>query len=338
MHVRPQRRVVPILAAVLVAVLAACGGAHDESAGTAGDTASCDLDTVTILVSSEPGAPVDIMARTLADALADTGFEPSVVVETRTGGSGAVAMSALVSSRPDGGTLYAMTRSQAVLFAGGDIEAFGPDALDYLVRLQDDPYIWAVRADSPFQSLDDLVAHAKANPGDVSVGGFGSASAHHLAALTVAKEAGIEINWVPYEGGSGMIGALLGGFVDVANANPGQVLEAVRAGDVRVLGISSEEALDALPDTPTFRQAGIDFVGSHWRGVVARAGMPEACLTELETALTAAYEGERFQSLLEDQQVSPGYMPREEFTEYVLTDVEASTELLVDAGLKDATS
>lgn len=307
----------------------ACGSGSSQ----AGADAGCDLDTVKILVSSEAGSPVDTMARTLADALRATGFEPSVVIETRTGGSGAVALSALVGAPADGSTLYAMTRSQAVLFASDQLNAFGPDALDYLVRLQDDPYAWVVQADSQFQTLDDLIAYAKTNPGDLNVGGFGAGSAHHLAGLRIAQEAGVEVNWVPFDGGSEAVTALLGGFIEVANTNPGQVLEQVRAGNLRVLGVASEEPVEGLPDTQTFQEAGFEYTGSHWRGVVAKAGMPEACHEDLESALAAAYEDETFQELLKVQNVSPGYMPSEEFESYVLEDVDESKSLLTEAGL-----
>lgn len=315
-------------------VIAACGGGPSDEADTAGGGGGgCDTDTVKILVSSEAGSPVDTMARAVAEALEETGFEPSVVIETRTGGSGAVALSALVGAPADGSTLYAMTRSQAVLFAGGQIDAFEPDALEYLTRLQDDPYIWAVQADSEFQTLDDLIAYAEDNPGALTVGGFGAGSAHHLAALRIAQEAGIEINWVPFDGGSEAVTALLGGFIEVANTNPGQVLEQVRAGEIRVLGVASEEPVEGLPDTPTFQDAGVDYVGSHWRGIVAKAGMPEECAKSLEAALAEAYESESFQDLLVQQNVNAGWMDSEEFGPYVLEDIQTSEGLLAEAGI-----
>jgi tripartite-type tricarboxylate transporter receptor subunit TctC len=211
-------------AAMLSALMAvtACGsGEGPEAGGGGGGEESCDLETVTILVSSEAGSPVDTMARQVADSLKATGFEPSVVIETRTGGSGAVALSALVGAPADGSTLYAMTRSQAVLFAGGQLNDIEPDALDYLTRLQDDPYAWVVQADSEFKTLDDLIAYAEEKPGELTVGGFGAGSAHHLAALRIAQEAGIEVNWVPFDGGSEAVTALLGGFIEVANTQPG---------------------------------------------------------------------------------------------------------------------
>lgn len=206
--------------------------------------------------------------------------------------------------------------------------------MEYVTRLQDDPYIWAVQGDSDFKSMDDLVAFAKANPGKLNVGGFGAKSAHHLAALTIAREAGIKVNWVPYEGGSEAVTALLGGHIDVANTNPGGVLEQVEAGKLRVLGIASEEPVEGLPDTDTFQDQGIDYVGSHWRGLVAKEGMPPEVLEKLEDALKEAYETESFQTLLEEQYVSPGWMPSDEFRDYVMGDIEASKELLADAGLE----
>lgn len=330
-----DRRIVRLLVTGAVAVLAtaACGAGGGQGSSAPPDSDECDLGTVRLLVSSAPGSPVDVMARRLVEALEATGFEPNVVVETKTGGSGAVAMSALVGAPADGRTLYAMTRSQPLLFASGQIDGFGPEEIEYLVRLQDDPYVWAVRADGPFTSMADLVGQAQEKPGEVTVGGFGSGSGDHLSALSVAQKAGIDVTWVPHEGGSEAVTAMLGGFIDVVNTGPGAVLEHVRAGDVRVLGIASAERAPGLPDSPTFQEAGVDFVGSHWRGVVARAGMPEACKTVLEGALTEAYEHELFQRLLTEQNINPGYMPSEEFADSVARDMEEAEELLREAGL-----
>ena len=311
-------------------LLSACASGGSASADSEN---SCDLDTVRVLVSSQPGSPIDSMAREMASALQSTGFEPSVVIETRTGGSGAVALSALVGGPADGSTLYAMARSEVLLFSSGELHKFGPDALDYLIRLQDDPYAWVVRADSKFKTLEDLISYAEDNPGAINVGGFGTASAHHLAALQIAKQSGIDIAWIPFDGGSAAVTALLGGHIDVANTNPGPVLEQVRAGELRILGVASEERLPGLAETPTFKDSGTDFVSSHWRGLVAKAGMPAACKEMLEDALTDAYETDSFQQFLEEQNVLPGYMPSEEFEPYVLQVIDDSKALLNEVGL-----
>lgn len=313
-------------------LLTACGGLIGDSMGeeSGGSAADYPSDTVTILCSSEPGSPVDTMARTLADAMDDSGFGSPVVVETVTGGDGAVALSSIVDGPADGYTLYAMTRSQSVLLASGDLDAVQPDDLEYLTRLQDDPYIWVTRTDSPFDSMKDVEAWSQDHPGELTVGGFGAKSAHQLSAARIAQEASIDMTWVPYEGGSEAVTGLLGGDVDIANTNPGSVLEQVEAGKLEILGIASEQRLDSIPDVPTFKEQGIDYVESHWRGVVTGAGTPDAVAGELEDALEAAFETPRFQKLLTDQVVLPGFMPSGDFREYVLGDIETSKSLLAD--------
>jgi tripartite-type tricarboxylate transporter receptor subunit TctC len=312
--------------------LSACGGVLGDSAGGATDSANYPSKTVTILCSSEPGSPVDTMARTLADSLDDVGFESSVVVETVTGGDGAAALSSLVGDAPDGHTLYAMTRSQGVLLASGTLDAVSADDLDYVTGLQDDPYIWVTRTDSGFESMKDVAEYSNANPGDLTVGGFGAKSAHQLAADRISTEAGVDMTWVPYEGGSEAVTALLGGDIDIANTNPGSVLEQVRAGKLRILGAASDERIDGLPEVPTFQEQGVDYTGSHWRGIVAPAGLPDDVSAKLEESLKAAFETDRFQKLLEDQFVLPGFMPSDEFSDYVREDIANSEDLLEQAG------
>jgi tripartite-type tricarboxylate transporter receptor subunit TctC len=315
-----------LLAPLLIMAMVSGCGALGSSAGDFPNK------PITVLVSSSPGSAVDVMARTIAKA-AEKELGQPIVIETKTGGSGATAMAALVSGKADGYTLYAMTRSQSVLFASGKIKDFTHTDIQPVVRIQDDPYLWAVRADSPYNSLKDLIDDAKKNPGKVKFSGFGAGSAHHLTAIQLSDLMGIKTTWVPYDGGSQAVAALLGGHINAVNTNPGTVLAHVNAGKIRVLATASQKKIDTMK-APTFTEQGVNFVGSHWRGLITKKGAPDAVLNKLAAAFKKAADSPEFVALMQKTSVMNGYLAPKDFTKYLNEEVQANKDLIKQAGLK----
>lgn len=282
--------------------------------------------TITIICHSAAGSPVDVMSRQLA---AEASKIPgvTVVVETKTGGSGAVAMAYLLTQQADGHTVYAMTRSNADLFAGGKIKDFKWDDLDYFLRVQQDPYILAASPSAPFKTAKEMIEYAKKNPGAVKVGGFGSGSAHHFMGLTFAQKAGIEITWVPYPGGSDAIMAVLGNHIPVVHSNPGVLIKHFEAGKLVPLAVSVAERIKDLPNTPTYKELGIDMDESHFRGMAAKKGVPADRLKTLHDIFKKAMETPGFNAYTERSNLMSGYMGTEEFNKYFGSTVEANIEL-----------
>ena len=288
--------------------------------------------TITIICHSSPGSPVDVLSRQLA-AGANKIPGLTVVVETKTGGSGAVAMAYLLTQQADGHTIYAMTRSNADLFAGGKIKNFKWDDLDYFLRIQADPYIIAASPSAPFKTAKEMIEYAKKNPGAVKMGGYGSGSAHHFMGLTFAQKAGIEITWVPYPGGSDAIMAVLGGHIPVVHSNPGVLIKHFEAGKLVPLAVSVAERIKALPNTPTYKELGIDMDESHFRGLAAKKGVPEDRIKVLHDIFKKVMESPEFIDYTVTNDMIPSYLNTKDFNKSFGETVNENIEIQKKLGM-----
>ncbi len=262
---------------------------------------------ITLLCWSNPGSPNDRLARAIARA-GERHFGQKITVLNRRGGSGALAMTHLLKRRKDGYTLSTLTASQLINMASGRLP-FRPRQFTYLMRIGMEPFVIAVRADSPFQSLADLFDHAKKNPGELSISGFGAVSSHFLAFSRLASAAGgADIRWIPYDGGGDAAVACLGGHTDAVHTNSVIVGEHVRAGKLRVLGVSSAERLLSLPGVPTYQEQGYDIQAAQIRGVMGPGGLPADVVTRIRSLLERTVKDPLFQAYLNDAELSPAWM------------------------------
>jgi len=288
--------------------------------------------TITILCGSTAGSPVDIMARELAKQMEKNLHRP-VVVQNRPGGSQAEELSTLLGQPADGYTLATVTTSTAGALAGHLRKQFKPQDFNFLALVQNDPYALVVKANSPYQDLKGLLEFAKANPGKVKIGGFGTGSGHHLAFLEVCDKGGVQMRWVSFDGGAAAIAAGLGGHVDVVHTNPGVVVGHVRAGKMRVLAVASEKRLDVLPQVPTYREQGIDLVLFQWRGVAMKAGAPQAVVDRLIGAISQAAKTDEFKKYMVNTNQLGSDLVGEQAQKYVIEDIEHTAGRLRNLGI-----
>jgi len=319
-----------IFGTVLCAAAVGCGGG-DAGGDGAGAAERYPDRPITIVTWVTPGSPTDMLARAIARAGADH-FGQTIQVLNRPGGSGAVAMSYLVSRPADGYTLGIMTSSGAISMAAGQIP-FEPDQFTYIERIQLDPLMVVVRDDSPFTDLKGMYEFARQNPGELSIAGFGTTSIHFLSFSTLREAAGNpNIQWIAYDGSSDAAVAVLGGHVDATDNNYSVVREYVRAGDMRVLGVSSP--LDELPDATTYRDQGYAAADVHWRGVMGPAGMDGAVVAKIDSLLRVTVETEEFDEFMRDSGNAYGLMESPAvFDAWVLEQVEFSRQRLGALGV-----
>lgn len=306
----------------LIFVACSSEGANSETTGE-GNTeigeADFPTENITIIVHTSSGGPTDLMARELARA-AEEILDTTIVVENNPGGSGATAMSQVHSADPDGYTLGAMTPTQIGLINGTLEDQYGIEDFSWLSRGQIDPYILVVNDDSPFNTLEDVVGYLEESPGGLNVAGYGAAgSGHNVAWNIFAESAGVEANWTPYESTGDAVTAILGNHVDIANSNPGQVMQYVESGELRILGVMADDRLEKLPDVPTYEDAGysVDTNWAHFRGFFAPEGVPEETLEKLSEAFLEAYESESYQDYMESSQLVEGGMGYEEYSDFI---------------------
>lgn len=178
-----------------------------------------------------------------------------------------------------------------------------------------------------------MLEYARANPGKVKVGGFGTGSGHHMAFLDLGEKAGVQMRWVSFDGGAAAIAAALGGHVDVAHTNPGVVMGHVQAGKMRVLAIASEKRLDVLPNVPTYREQGVNLVLFQWRGVAMRAGAPKAVAEKLISAITQASQTAEFKQYMKNTNQLASDLTEDRAQKFVLEEFQQTAERLKKLGL-----
>jgi putative tricarboxylic transport membrane protein len=283
---------------------------------------------ITVLCWSSPGAPNDLLARQIAKT-GEKYFGQRMDVVTKKGGGGAVLMAYMAKQKKDGYTLSTTTVSQIVTIAAGRVP-FKIKDFTYIMRIQSDPYMIAVRSDSPFKDLKGFFEYAKKNPGKLSVSGFGTASAHFLAFMRLRARAGDpNIRWVAYEGGADAAVACLGGHVNAVHTNYSVLGQYVKAGKMRVLGVSSDKRLSFLPDVPTYMEQGYQLAPNHWRGLMGPAGIPPAVVKKIRSDMEKTVADPEFKKFMANAGAEYGLMgSQEELQKWVGGEVSEYYDLL----------
>ena len=289
---------------------------------------------IEIVSWATPGGPTDLLSRALAEAAPPHFDGRRVTVMTRQGGAGAAGMQYLQGREGDPHVLGVFTASGTVNMATGRIP-FSPGDFTPILRIQIDPFLVAVRDDSPFHTLGDLFQAAHARPGEVSVSGFGAASAHFLGFARLRAAAGDpDVRWIAYEGSADAVVAALGGHTDAAHTNYNIVREHLRAGTMRVLGVALP--VEALPETPSYAEQGYDLTPVHWRGVVGPPGLDPALRAELRARLMAAIEDPGFREYMERAALEYATMAdADAFGVWMAEEVATSRDMLRRLGILD---
>jgi tripartite-type tricarboxylate transporter receptor subunit TctC len=237
---------------------------------------------VRLLCWTSAGAPLDVMMRQLGKQFGAI-FNQTFVVDNRAGANGVVAMQQLMGAPADGYNILSTTSSMSFTMAGTKIPFQASDFI-VLPALQAEPSAVAVRKDSRFKTLKELVDDMRANPDKLSVGGFSSGGFHQFVFYRLQQEGKFKGTWIPFKGGQEAGMALLGGHIDVSVLTPSSALSQIQNGDLRLLGISSDGRDPFFPDVPTFREQGYDVVERIWRGIMVKAGTPRPIVETLIAA------------------------------------------------------
>jgi tripartite-type tricarboxylate transporter receptor subunit TctC len=244
---------------------------------------------VLVIVPYAAGGGSDISARLLARDLEPI-FGKPVTVENRAGGGGWIGWGSLAASRPDGYTIGYVNAPS--LFAGyldrsqggarkENLESFTP-----LINHVIDYNMWAVKPDSKFQTVKDVLDEAKKRPGTITLNGGGHGTDDHIAVLGISANTGTTFQMIHFRGTPEGKTQVLAGNIEVYACNVSEGAEDVKAGVIRPLGVMSPQRSKFMPNVPTFREQGFNEVWSVSRGIAAPAGLPK----EVETALIASLE------------------------------------------------
>jgi tripartite-type tricarboxylate transporter receptor subunit TctC len=241
---------------------------------------------VTIVVGYTPGATSDLLARTMADRL-NAAWGQSVIVDNRSGVGGNIAAGYVARAVADGYTLMvgtdAIMTSNVFLYKNtpfDPVKDFAP-----ITNAGANIICLAAHVDLPVNSVAELIAYAKANPGKLQYGSSGIGSPHHLAGELLRQKTGIEIVHVPYRGGGATINDLLGGHIKVAFLSLSTAVPHLNSGKIKVVAVVEKSRYPAMPDVPTIGETVPGFEMSSWVAFFAPAGTPAPLITRLNEAM-----------------------------------------------------
>ena len=285
---------------------------------------------VELVVSFAPGGGVDTMARVFAEVARPHFAQPFVVVN-RPGASGSLGLSH-VAQAPADGYKVAMVFIELLTIPLMGISKVQHEDFVPIAKLAADPSTVAVRADAPWQNLEDFMAHAKANPGKLTFSNAGNGSISHIAAASLAQKTGLQFTHVPYQGSGPAVLGLLGGQVDATAVNFAALNAHITSGKVRVLASMSERRYPNLDRVPTLREKGIDLTVDVWRGLAVAKNTPREVVDALRQLASKAANDPQMQESVRKQSLTLAY---EDGPEFQKTWIKESQQLKQTMGLID---
>jgi putative tricarboxylic transport membrane protein len=327
--------------AVAALALTACGATADDGDGDAGAGATgggngAPATGLQLMVPNAPGGGYDTTARTVAQVTEAEDITGTVQVFNLPGAGGTVGLQRIVNEKGNGklamqmglgvvGAAYTQ-KSQATL-----------NDTTPIAKLIEEAGAIVVSKDSPYTDITSLIDAWKKDPSKVNVGGGSSPGGpDHLLPMQLAKAVGIEptsVSFISYDGGGELLPAIIGNKIAFGASGFGEFLDQVKAGAVKVLAVTSEERIDALPDVPTMKESGVDFTFTNWRGIVAPPEISDADKAVWVDALTKMHDSQAWKDEMEKRGWTDAFVTGEEFGAFLKEQDAAVAEILKNLGL-----
>jgi tripartite-type tricarboxylate transporter receptor subunit TctC len=287
-----------------------------------------------IIVPFGAGGIADLSARTVATKMADILGQP-IVVENKPSAGGIVASDLVAKSEPDGTTMLLMSNGSAV--SAGLFKSLPYDTVKDFAPVSTLGFFdiaLVTKADSPFKTLSELLAFAKANPGKLNVGSINIGSTQNLAAELFKSTAGIDVQIVPFNGTPAVITALRGGQIDAAAEILGPVLPQINAKAIHALAVFGNKRAPSLPDVPTAKEAGItNMQASSWNALAVSAKTPKEIIAKLNAAAITALSSPDVKKRLADLGVEAGSSSPEVLAELLSAEIKRWGEVITRANI-----
>jgi tripartite-type tricarboxylate transporter receptor subunit TctC len=290
--------------------------------------------TVKIVVPFPPGGSADILARLLGEQVGKAqGL--SVVVENRPGGGASIAYEAVARAAADGNTLVINGNSVVINPHLRKVNYDPLTSFEPVCYLVSSPQVYVVSPTSPYRTLPDLIAAARAKPGEITFATVGPATTQHIGFEQLRHAADLKVIYVPYPGGAPAVNALLGGHVAAVLANYSEVVEQLKAGTLRALASASKARIEPLPNVPTVAEAGIkDYEVEVWFGLLAPAKTPKDTTAQLATWFSAAMQAPEVKPKLINLGLYPVGMCGAEFGAHIRKQFDEYGRVIRDANIK----
>jgi len=298
-----MQRILSTLAAGLAAVLLACGTAR------AADYPSRPIE---LIVPASAGGGTDVMARAFAEAARHHIAQPLNVTD-RPGASGSVGLAEAQRAAPDGYTVGVLIGELAIVPHLGLVK-FTVDDFVPVARLNADPASVTVRAEAPWNSIEEFLAHARKHPTRVSMGDSGSGSIWHLAAAALERKADVSFSYTPFQGSAPGVKALLAGEIDAMTTSPGEVAVHVAAGKLKTLAVMADQRQPGLfASVPTLKEKGIELSIGTWRGLGVPPGTPPEAVAALRELARKVAADPAFRDAMAQARLTVAYQDADAF-------------------------
>jgi len=274
---------------------------------------------ITIIVPFPPGGVADLTARPVAAAMEKVLKNPVVVVN-KTGAAGAVGMSSVANSKPDGYNLLMALSSISIIPEADKLfdrqPAYTMDQLIPIALISADPTIFVVSASRPWKNVKEFVEDAKKHPGEFSYSSSGVYGTLHMAMEMFSHAAAISLKHVPYSGAGPALTAILGGHVDTLASGPAVVIPHIKAGKLRPLAGWGAKRVASLPEVPTFKELGYDIEFYIWAGLFAPRGTSAPVMKIIRESVKQAVATPEFKSAMEKIETPIAYLDAPEFQKF----------------------
>ena len=291
---------------------------------------------VKIIIGFPAGGPLDAHARLLADRLGQALGQP-VIIDYKAGAGGTVGAEFVAKSEPDGHTLLMANTGTMVINPAVYTKLPYQTLRDFMpvARTAQQPLALVVHPDVKANSVGELVALAKANPGKLNYGSAGNGGISHLVPEMFKQATGTFIVHIPYRGSAPAFTDLMAGQVQMMAESIPQAAQYVKAGKLRALAVSSRERNPALPEVPTMHEAGLkNFEVVGFYGVLAPAGTPRAAIDRLSAAFKATLDTADVRSRMVTQGADPAFLGADDFTRFLAVEMPRWAKVVKDSGTK----
>ena len=277
------------------------------------------------------GSSADVTARVLAEGMGRQ-LNTNIVVVNRPGAGGAIGYKYAAAQSADGHHLVWNSNSISTTYHSGTL-ALDYRAFEPVAQVQVETPLLVVKGDAPWRDLRALIAHAKSNPGKLTVGNSGAGSHTHFSSVLLFRAAGVEVTDVPY-GAAQVVPSLLGGHVQSVVQLPGALVSHVKAGSLRVLAAMTAKRDPSFPEVPTAQEQGFGVTAELWRGIAVPKGTPRAVIAALEDAVRKTVASPEFAKSSERLSVTPAFLPASEFGKVIAKEDAEIAQVMQVLGLK----
>ena len=304
-----------------------------DGGGGGGDAESFPSEDVEMICPWAEGGGTDRTARALAEMVQDE-LDASAYVTNQTGGSGSVGFNAIANADSDGHTVGVLTVEICTIEHLG-VADVTPDNVGSVMQYNFDPAALTVHQDAPYGTLEEFVQHAEENPGEIRVSNSGLGAIWHLSAAGFAREAGIELEHIGYDGAAPATEAVLSGEVEATTSSAAEVAPQVQDGPLEMLAFFGEERHPLFPDVPTLQESGYDFTMGAWRGLGLPTGVDDEIVQQLHDAYRSVYESDEFAQFMDDNGFGMVYRDTDEFAQFMDEEYERFGALIEELGLNE---